>query len=99
MAAPTLSDFRTSLDETAPAPDLPPALAALWWAHRGEWGRAHAIVQAEGGADAAWVHAYLHRQEGDPGNAAYWYRQAGRPAADEPLKAEWKTIAATLSGR
>ena len=54
-----------------------PPLAALWWAAKGNWDEAHKIVQDEETADAAWVHAYLHRVEGDLGNAGYWYRRAG----------------------
>jgi len=53
-------------------------------------------VQDEPSADAAWVHAYLHRVEGDLGNAGYWYRRAGRPAADDAVEAEWERIAFTL---
>jgi hypothetical protein len=58
----------------------------------------HKIVQDESSADAAWVHAYLHRVEGDLGNAGYWYRQAGQLAAKDSLEAEWERIAATLLG-
>jgi hypothetical protein len=75
-----------------------PALDALWWAARGNWERAHAIIQDEDGRDAAWVHAYLHRVEGDLGNAAYWYRRASRAPASGPLDAEWENIAAALLG-
>ncbi|MEY9224114.1 aspartyl-tRNA(Asn)/glutamyl-tRNA(Gln) amidotransferase subunit B [Bradyrhizobium ottawaense] len=71
--------FIASLDGAAPAPHLSAPLAGLWWAAKGDWDRAHKIVQDEQGRDAAWVHAYLHRVEGDLGNAGYWYRQA-RPA-------------------
>lgn len=76
---------------------LPPALEALWWAGKGDWDRAHKIVMGrEGEVDADWVHAYLHRAEGDIGNAHYWYRRAGRPPADGPLPAEWDAIAGVL---
>jgi hypothetical protein len=80
-----------------PPPGLSPPLAALWWAAQGEWERAHGLVQGEAGADAAWVHAHLHRAEGDLANAAYWYRRAGRPMPDGPLEAEREAIAAELS--
>ena len=56
------------------------------------------IVQDESSADAAWVHAYLHRVEGDLGNAGYWYRQAGRPVATDSLESEWERIVAALLG-
>ena len=90
--------FIASLDGAAPAPDLNAPLAGLWWAAKGDWDRAHKIVQDESSREAAWVHAYLHRVEGDLGNAGYWYRQAGQPAATDSLQAEWERIAATLLG-
>ena len=64
-----MSDFRASLSGTSPAPGLEPPLAALWWAAKGQWDEAHRIVQDESTRDAAWVHAYLHRKEGDAWNA------------------------------
>ena len=90
--------LKASLSDAAPAPSLRPELAALWWAAKGDWDAAHKIVQDESGKDAAWVHAYLHRVEGDLGNAGYWYRQAGQPVAKESLQAEWDRIVAALSG-
>jgi hypothetical protein len=72
---------------------------ALWWAGKDNWSKAHAIVMAEQGADCAWVHAYLHRQEGDLDNAGYWYRQAHHAPASGTLAAEWATIAADLISR
>lgn len=67
-------------------------LLALWWDGRGDWERAHAIAQDVAGRDGAWVHAYLHRKEGDLGNAGYWYRQAGRPVARGELRTEWEAM-------
>ncbi|UFS87352.1 hypothetical protein LPJ38_27435 [Bradyrhizobium daqingense] len=93
-----VDDFIASLDGAAPAPELNAPLAGLWWAAKGDWDRAHGIVQDESSREAAWVHAYLHRVEGDLGNAGYWYRQAGQPAAKDSLEAEWERIAATLLG-
>jgi len=92
------ADFRTSLSGAAPAPDLDAPLAGLWWAAKGSWDQAHKIVQDESSADAAWVHAYLHRVEGDLGNAGYWYGQAGRPVATDSLESEWERIVAALLG-
>ena len=92
----SLADFKASLSGTAPAPGLDAPLAGLWWAAKGQWDAAHKIVQEESTADAAWVHAYLHRVEGDLGNAGYWYRQAGRPAATDSLESEWDRIVAAL---
>ena len=91
-----MADFRATLSDTAPALGLEPPLAALWWAAKGNWDQAHRIVQDETSADAAWVHAYLHRVEGDLGNAGYWYRQAGQPAAKDSLEAEWERIVSAL---
>jgi hypothetical protein len=93
-----MSDFRASLSGTSPAPSLEPPLAALWWAAKGKWDEAHKIVQDESTRDAAWVHAYLHRVEGDLGNAGYWYRQAGQPVAKDSLEAEWERIVSALLG-
>ncbi|WP_439399507.1 hypothetical protein ACRQ5Q_19305 [Bradyrhizobium sp. PMVTL-01] len=93
-----VAGFIASLDCAAPASELNAPLRGLWWAGKGDWDRAHKIVQDESSRDAAWVHAYLHRVEGDLGNAGYWYRQAGQPAAKDSLEAEWERIAATLLG-
>jgi len=94
----SMADFKTSLSDAAPAPTLSPPLAALWWAAKGKWDEAHKIVQDEDTKDAAWVHAYLHRVEGDLGNAGYWYRQAGQPVPKDSLDAEWERIASALLG-
>jgi hypothetical protein len=95
----TIADFKSSLSGAAPVPDVSPPLAALWWAAKGNWDKAHAIVQDEAGVDAAWVHAYLHRLEGDLGNAGYWYRRAGKPVASGPVEAEWdRVVSALLEG-
>jgi hypothetical protein len=91
-----MAEFRASLSGATPAPGLDAPVAALWWAAKGGWDEAHKIVQDESTADAAWVHAYLHRVEGDLGNAGYWYRQAGKPAASGSLEIEWERIASAL---
>src|SRR4051794_40283640 len=96
----TLEEFRASLTGPLPPPALDLALQALWWDAHGNWDRAHACAQVnEADPSAAWVHAYLHRKEGDLANAAYWYRRAGRPAAQHELEAEWVAIAAELLTR
>jgi len=91
-----VTDFRTTLTKPNPPRGLAPAVAALWWAAKGDWDKAHRIVMKEESRDAAWVHAYLHRVEGDLDNAGYWYRRARRAAASGPLEAEWEAIAADL---
>jgi hypothetical protein len=89
-------DFKSSLSGISPPPGATASLAALWWSGKGDWNKAHGIVQDESGADAAWVHAYLHRVEGDLGNAGYWYRRAGKAVATIPLETEWEEIASAL---
>ena len=93
-----VADFIASLGGAAPAPELNAPLAGLWWAGKGDWDEAHRTVQDDNSREAAWVHAYLHRVEGDLGNAGYWYRQAGQVAAKDSLDAEWQRIAAALLG-
>lgn len=88
--------FRGTLNDAAPPAGLSSALIALWHDAKGDWHAAHACAQAQDDADGAWVHAYLHRVEGDEANAGYWYRRAGRPHAQVPLADEWQTIAAAL---
>ena len=88
--------FRDSLGKNAPPRGVAPALAALWWAGKGDWEKAHEIAQSDEGADAAWVHASLHRMEGDLGNARYWYACAGRQPAAGSLEAEWDAIVEAL---
>ena len=66
---------------------------------KGDWDAAHKIVMNEDTTDAAWVHAYLHRVEGDLSNAGYWYRRAGKPEAKDSLDAEWQRIVDALGGR
>jgi hypothetical protein len=91
-------ELSASLSNAAPAPDLAPPLAALWWAAKGNWDAAHKIVQDESDAHSAWVHAYLHRVEGDLSNAGYWYRQAGQAVAKDSLDNEWERIVLALEG-
>ena len=94
----SMAGLSASLSNAAPAPDLAPPLAALWWAAKGNWDAAHKLVQDEGDANSAWVHAYLHRVEGDLSNAGYWYRQAGQPVAKDSLQTEWERIVSVLEG-
>jgi hypothetical protein len=97
-----LQQFTASLSAPAPPADLPPLLVALWWEANGDWNRAHEIAQSVGDREqgsireAAWVHAYLHRKEGDSGNAAYWYRRSGQPVSRATFEEEWGQIAQAL---
>ena len=92
----TLQAFEESLRGEQPPAGLGPALEALWREAKGDWHAAHALAQAEDDATGAWVHAYLHRVEGDLANAGYWYRRAGRPVCKAPLREEWSAIAQAL---
>jgi hypothetical protein len=92
----TLSDFQQSVTHAEPPADLSPALRALWHDARGDWHAAHETVQDVPTPDAAWVHAYLHRKEGDQGNARYWYQRAGQPVQTGALADEWTHIAGAL---
>jgi hypothetical protein len=93
----TLAEFQASLQEApSPAADLAPLLQALWHDARGNWDRAHELAQGVETREGAWVHAYLHRKEGDPDNARYWYRRAGRAESAAPLDQEFDEIARTL---
>jgi hypothetical protein len=92
----TPAEFQQSLALERPPRGLTAALRALWWARRGAWDKAHKIVMDESGRASAWVHAYLHRVEGDLDNARYWYRQARRPPAGGSLEVEWDSIVRAL---
>jgi hypothetical protein len=87
----TAADFRETLSTDTPPP-VSPALRALWYDGRGDWKTAHEVAQDVDNATGAWVHAYLHRKEGDLGNAAYWYQRAQQPVATDSLEAEWERI-------
>jgi hypothetical protein len=91
-----LARFKQSVSEAAPPAALGSAVQARWWDAKGDWDKAHQCAQAQGDAVGAWVHAYLHRKEGDQSNAGYWYRRAGKSPATVSLESEWDTIAAAL---
>ena len=96
----TIEAFQRSLSGTTPPQGIDLALQALWWAGRGDWNRAHQCAQQqEGDPGCDWVHAYLHRQEGDLSNAGYWYRRAGQKVATVPLQDEWVAISTRLLSR
>jgi hypothetical protein len=95
----SFEEFRRAVNGRAGEPaGLSPALRALWHDARGDWPAAHACAQADPGRGGAWVHAYLHRKEGDESNAAYWYQRANQPVAGGPLEDEWAEIARALAG-
>jgi hypothetical protein len=86
------AQFEASLGGTAPPPDASAHLQALWWLRRGEPERAHRLVQVMDDAGAAAIHAHLHRLEGDPDNAGYWYRRAGLPFCNDSPDEEWRQL-------
>ena len=88
--------FERSLSGNAPPSGLSPLLTALWFERNGDWTRAHEITQDIDSRDAAWVHAYLHRREGDLPNAAYWYGHANRAVETGSMDQEWRTIVGAL---
>lgn len=90
--------FRQSIVRAAPPEGVAGPLAGLWWAAKGDWDKAHIIVQDDQSREAAWVHAYLHRVEGDLPNARYWYGTAGKPVASGPLEDEWAAVVGALLG-
>ena len=90
--------FRASMKEDAPEAGMPAPLAALWWDAKGDWKRAHGLVDDLETKEGMAVHAYLHRKEGDVGNAGYWYRRAGATLERGPLEAEWEGLVARLAG-
>ncbi len=91
--------FKRSISAAAPPAGLSLALQALWWAEKGDWQKAHECAQAQEDAAGAWVHAHLHREEGDLANAGYWYRRAGKPVASEAPAVERDAIARALLDR
>ena len=92
----TLEAFARSVSGSKPAAALAPSPQALWWAAKDDWERAHQIVMAHENRDCAWVHAYLHRREGDLPNARWWYKEARRPVAAGSLDDEWSAIVRAL---
>jgi hypothetical protein len=95
----TLDEIRRTLRDAEPPSGLSDSLRALWHDGRGDWERAHQIAQEVDDETGAWVHAYLHRKEGDLGNAAYWYRRAGQTVATDDLASEWSRIVLALLAR
>ena len=91
-----VATFEESLAKTAPPDGVSEALQALWHERRGNWERAHEIAQEIASPDGSWVHAYLHRREGDQSNASYWYRRAGKPVMRGNLDEEWRAIVEAL---
>ncbi len=94
----TFEEFRDSLHQDDPPGDLSLGLTGLWWDAKGDWSKAHESAQHDEGRAGAWVHAYLHRKEGDSSNAAYWYQRSGKSPSRKSLTEEWNEITRSLLG-
>ena len=92
----TLAEFKRITSEAKPPSTLSAPLRALWHDAKGDWNAAHEVAQAIDDATGSWIHAYLHRKEGDLGNAGYWYRRAQKPECREALDVEWEEIVSAL---
>ena len=92
----TAEEFLATVGQPNPPADLSVPLQGLWYAAKGDWDKAHVLVQDDPSREAAWVHAHLHRIEGDLDNAGYWYNRADKMPADEPLEEERHDIARSL---
>ena len=92
----TLDEFKKTLSGKKPPADASAILQAMWHQANGNWDLAHSIAQKQKNPDGDWVHAFLHRVEGDLANAGYWYRQAGKTAASGSLSEEWDQLASAF---
>lgn len=88
----TFTEFEASLKQTEPPAQLSGVLKAMWYDGKNDWTASHDIAQEIHSSDGSWVHAYLHRKEGDSGNAAYWYSKAGKPFCNRSLAEEWEQL-------
>ena len=94
----TSDEFTASTSRSEPPEALSLALQSLWWMEKGDWNRAHGLIDDAEGANECWVHAHLHRVEGDLANAGYWYRRARKPVSTSALETERSEIIAALLG-
>lgn len=91
-------DFKASLSNEYPPENIEKTLKSLWWDAKGNWDKAHRIVQEMHTLSASRVHAYLHRKEGDLNNASFWYTNAGLPMPGISVGDEWDEIVSSLLG-
>ncbi len=95
----TFFEFKSSLDSAEQPKGINPFLLALWHDAKGDWEKAHALIQDIDNLDGAWIHAYLHRKEGDEGNARYWYHRAEKKFPKISLEEEWEEIVSSFLNR
>lgn len=88
----TFNEFKESLSNSTPPKNISQNLLALWLDSKGNWDEAHDIVQKTSGFDGDWIHAYLHRKEGDLSNASYWYSRIGKTPPEILLNLEWEEL-------
>ncbi|MBT1703155.1 hypothetical protein [Chryseosolibacter indicus] len=88
----TYSEFTSSLKESMPPEGLSDVLKALWYDGKEDWNASHDIAQDIHTREGSLIHAYLHRKEGDLGNASYWYSRAGKPVCKISLQEEWEQL-------
>ena len=92
----SFEDFVSSLDDSEAPKRINPLLKALWFDAKGFWDKAHRVVQERDDTKANWIHAYLHRKEGDQFNAAYWYGRCSKPMPEYDLRKEWEEITRSI---
>lgn len=92
----TIQDFKNSLQQSAAPKELDDVQQALWYDGKGNWDKAHAMIQDNNDSKSAWIHAYLHRKEGDTFNAQYWYTRAGKEMPQTTLQEEWENLVDVL---
>ena len=93
----TYDEFILTIEnDEAPPASLPPYMRALWWDAKGDWNKAHLLIDSLDDKNSCHVHAYLHRKEGDTGNAGYWYARANAQKPSVSPDEEWKNITMQL---
>ncbi len=92
----TSAIFKESLTGKEPPLNVSVYLKALWYDANDDWEKAHTLIQDLPDTNAAWIHAYLHRREGDQFNADYWYRRAGKSSPAVSLAEEWERMVMTF---
>jgi len=92
----TLKDLKKTLSNEEPPLGISKPLEALWYEVKGDWKKAHLLIQALDDKSSAWVHAYLHRKEKDQSNASYWYNRAGKKMPECSFAEEWEQITVSL---
>jgi hypothetical protein len=88
----TFTEFKSSLIGSSAPKGLSVELESLWYDGKGDWNKSHEVIQDVNSKNAAWIHAYLHRKEGDLGNAQYWYSRAAKAMPGASLEDEWKAL-------